>query len=257
MNRKASERFGKIASNYASSEVHRMSPSIQHLHDVLPLSDDITLCDVACGAGHVALSFAERAKRIVGVDPAPNMLTEFQKIAKERQVSVEVIEAYAEAIPLPANTFDLVTSRLAPHHFTDIKATIKEMVRVARPGGYVAVIDLEGHTDPSMDDFNHQLEILHDPTHIRSYTAKQWQIFFEEAGLSVEVLKGNLTECPGGLRLHRWCEIACSGEEAETKIFQLLNVAEDNVLDALGITREGNEFLMPVRTVLILGRKHP
>src|SRR6516162_9475055 len=88
----SSQRFDKIASNFATSEVHTMSPTIKRLHEVLGGGKFGSICDVACGAGHLALSFAGRAGRIVGVDPAPNMLEALRRLATQRGVVVETVE---------------------------------------------------------------------------------------------------------------------------------------------------------------------
>ena len=251
----ASARFDQIASNYASSEVHAMSPTIHLLHQLLNLDEGCTICDVACGAGHTGLSFAAVASRIVGVDPAPSMLAAFRQLAQDKGIAVEAVEAYAESIPLQDNTFDLVVSRLAPHHFAEVQRAVNEMARVAKPGGAVAIIDLEGDSDPISDEFNHRLEVLHDPTHVRSYTAAKWVSLFKGAGLSVEKVERRLTEKPGGVHLRRWCEIASSGEQAESEIRRLLGEASDKMLSAIGVTSVDDEFMMPVRTVLVIGRK--
>lgn len=252
-----SARFNQIASNYAQSEVHAMSPSISRLHQLLDAERQIALCDVACGPGHLALSFSGRAGRIVGVDPAPNMLAAFRQLAEKRGVDVETVQAFAESIPLAGGAFDLVASRLAPHHFSNIERAVREMARLTRPGGAVAVIDLEGDPERELDEFNHELEILHDPTHFRSHTAARWRSLFEGAGLTVEVLERGLSERPGGVTVRRWCELASSGPDAEAEIRRLLSAAPAEVLEGLGITRNDHDFLMPVRTVLILGRKLP
>ena len=251
----ASARFDQIAKNYASSEVHSQSPTLRRLVEILQPTTGISVCDIACGAGHTGLSFAGVASKIVGVDPAPSMLAAFQELAKGKGIAVEGVESYAESIPQPDNTFDVAVSRLAPHHFTDIKKAMSEMTRITKPGGAVAVIDLEGDPDPASDDFNHQLEILHDPTHIRSYTAATWQSFFESAGLKIEHVERQLSEKPGGVPVSRWCQIAASGDAAEASIRRLLDQASPELLDRLGISRSGDEYMMPVRTVLIVGRK--
>src|SRR5438046_2846004 len=109
----AAARFDKIANNFATSEVHSSSPTMRRLHALLTLPIDAIVCDVACGAGHLALSFAGRAARIVGVDPAPNMLEAFRSLATERGIAVESLQAFAEQIPLPDDSFDVVMTRLA------------------------------------------------------------------------------------------------------------------------------------------------
>jgi ubiquinone/menaquinone biosynthesis C-methylase UbiE len=251
----SSQRFDKIATNFATSEVHAMSPTIQQLHKLLGEQIFDAVCDVACGTGHLALSFANRARRIVGIDPSSNMLEAFQMLASQKGVVIEATKALSENLPYPDNSFDVVMSRLAPHHFSDIERAVSEIVRVAKPGGVVAVIDLEGDPNAEIDDFNHALEVLHDPTHFRSYTAARWRTFFERSGLAVESQETKLSERPSGVSVKRWCEIASSGAEAEAAIRDRLRSASPQYITALGIRRDGDEFFMPIRTTLILGRK--
>jgi SAM-dependent methyltransferase len=251
----SSERFNLISSNFATSEVHRSSPTIGRLHELLSGHAVESVCDVACGAGHLGLSFAGRARRIVAVDPAPNMLAAARQLAEEKQVALETCEAPAEALPFADGEFDLTASRLAPHHFTDVYAAVREMARVTRSGGRVAVIDLEGSEIPAYDEFNHRLETLHDPTHVRSYTAARWREIFEHAGLAIEVLEPGLSERPAGLPVKRWCEITASGDRAEAEINRLLAAAGADMLSALGIRQKDAVFLMPIRTVLVLARR--
>ncbi len=184
MNSTSSQRFNSIAGNYATSEVHISSPTLARLHTLLPRVESV--CDVARGAGHTGLSYTGIASRIVAVDPAPNMLAQFRKLAGERGVTVESVEAFAESIPLATASFDLVVCRLAAHHFSDLSKAMSEIARLAKPGGHVAIIDMEGDEHPALDALNHDIEVLHDPTHVRSYTVEQWRQLFEERGLKVE-----------------------------------------------------------------------
>ena len=158
----APDHFNTIAGQYAASEVHANSPTIRRLHELLASKKLDSVCDVACGPGHLALSFAGKASHIVGVDAAPNMLRQFERLAKERGAKIETVLACAESVPLPANSFDVVVSRLAPHHFSDAAKAVREMARLTKPGGGVAVIDLEGNENPALDDLNHHIEVLHD-----------------------------------------------------------------------------------------------
>lgn len=119
------------------------------------------------------------------------------------------------------------------------------------------MIDLEGYAvDSHLDAQNHEIEVLHDPTHVRSYLAVEWKSFFEEAGLTVEVLKTNFSEQPGGVSIRRWCEIASSGTEAEHQIRDKLSHMSKQDREALGFLQSADEFYYPVRTVLVIGCKH-
>lgn len=251
----SSARFNKISSNFITSEVHKSSPTIARLHELLHGHQIDAVCDVACGAGHLLLSFAHKASRLVAVDPAPAMLDAARQLATGQGVEIETVIAPAEHLPLPDMTFDATVSRLAPHHFADVRAAVREMARITKPGGFIGVIDLEGDPVPAYDDFNHRLEMLHDPTHVRSYTADEWRDIFERAGLTIHAFERGLSERPSGVPVARWCEIAASGAVAQREIERLLSEADLPMLQALGIRKDGDLFLMPIRTVLVLARR--
>ncbi len=250
----SSQRFDTLARNYATSEVHTSSPTRDRLHALLPRVESV--CDVASGAGHTGLGFAGIAGRIVAVDPAPNMLAQVRRLAAERGVEVETVEAFAEAIPLSSDSFDLVVCRVAAHHFSDLPKAMGEMTRIARPGGYVAIIDMEGNDDPTIAALNHEIEVLHDPTHVRSYTVAYWRELFAANGLEIEACENRCWEFPAGLTVGRYCELGNSGAEALRTIRARLSAAPPEWLDELEIARDADgEFRLPVRTLLILGRK--
>ena len=256
MNPSSAQRFDTLAAGYAASEVHRASPTLERLHALLGSARVESVCDVASGAGHTGLGFAGTALRIVAVDPAPNMLAQVRRLAAERGVSVETVAAFAEAMPLASASFDLVVCRVAAHHFSDLPRAMSEMGRLAKPGGHVAVIDMEGDEDPVLDAFNHGLEVLHDPTHVRSYPARHWRELFAANGLEVLACESRRREFPAGLKVGRWCELGNSGAEALRAIHDRLAAAPPGWLAALEITRDADgEFRIPVRTLLILGRK--
>ncbi|WP_323119912.1 class I SAM-dependent methyltransferase [Burkholderia alba] len=247
----ASARFDAIADNYASSEVHETSPSLTMLRALSDGRTDLDICDVACAAGHSAFAFLGRAKSMAGVDPSPNMLRNFVALGKARGAPVRPVEAFAESIPLPDQSFDFVVCRLAAHHFHDISRALAEFRRLIRPDGSVIIIDLHGDDDPDCDGVNHQLEVLHDPTHIRSYTVARWRDLLEQAGLRVKTLERDLTERPGGVALARWCEIASSGPAAHAAMIALLDQTPAETREAIGVRRGDTGYTVPVRTCFI------
>lgn len=250
----ASARFDAIADNYAKSEVHETSPSLAKLRALSEGRADLDICDVACAAGHTAFALLGRARSMVGVDPSPSMLRHFVNLGTSKGAPVKPLEAFAESIPLPDNSFDILACRLAAHHFHDISRALAEFRRLVRPGGQVVIIDLQGHDDPECDGLNHQLEVLHDPTHIRSYTIARWRELLANAGLEVVTLERDLSERPQGVPLSRWCEIASSGEPAHAAMKVLLDHSRPELRDAIGFRRGEKEYLAPVRTCFIVAK---
>jgi SAM-dependent methyltransferase len=94
--------------------------------------------DVACGTGVLARAAASRvapAGAVTGLDASPEMLA----VARRLDASIEWIDGRAEALPLPDAGFDTVVSQFGFMFFDDRVAALREMQRVLRPGGRLAV----------------------------------------------------------------------------------------------------------------------
>jgi SAM-dependent methyltransferase len=94
--------------------------------------------DVACGTGALTLAVARIAGpsgSVVGLDPNPDMLA----VARRKPGQIEWLEAKAEDLPLPDNSFDAVVSQFGIMFFDDKPRALREMLRVLKPGGRLAV----------------------------------------------------------------------------------------------------------------------
>jgi ubiquinone/menaquinone biosynthesis C-methylase UbiE len=94
--------------------------------------------DVACGTGALTLAVAERvgdSGSVLGLDANPEMLA----VARRKPVRIEWVEGAAEALPLPEQSFDAVVSQFGFMFFQDGAGALREMMRVLRPGGKLAV----------------------------------------------------------------------------------------------------------------------
>lgn len=94
--------------------------------------------DVATGTGLVASALLERGYRVTGLDQSPGMLAR----ARERfDGRVDLIEASAEELPFPDASFDHLTFTYLLRYVDDPGATLRELARVVRPGGTVAMLE--------------------------------------------------------------------------------------------------------------------
>ena len=97
--------------------------------------------DVAAGSGNAAIPAAAAGAIVTASDLTPELFDAGRRIAGERGVELEWVEADAEALPFADNSFDVVMScvgaMFAPHH----QATADELVRVVRPGGTIGMIN--------------------------------------------------------------------------------------------------------------------
>lgn len=102
-----------------------------------------TVLDVATGPGEPALSIAGLVGaegKVVGIDAAAEMVEAARREAKRRELSNASFEvALADHLSFPANTFDAIVSRFGIMFFPSPIAAIREMLRVLKPGGRMAM----------------------------------------------------------------------------------------------------------------------
>src|SRR3954451_8781408 len=104
------------------------------------------ILDVCTGTGDLALAYDSAARGrlpIVGSDFCLPMLVPAQQKTARRHAAnrVRYIEADTQNLPFPSDTFQLVTVAFGLRNVTDTDRGLAEMVRVARPGGRVAILE--------------------------------------------------------------------------------------------------------------------
>ena len=98
-------------------------------------AEGVRMLDVACGTGVLSRRLAESGASVTGIDLAPPMLA----VARERSEGIAYMEASADALPFPDDSFDVVTCQQGLQFFPDRPAAMAEMRRVLRPGGRVVI----------------------------------------------------------------------------------------------------------------------
>ena len=108
-------------------------------------SDAGRVLDVASGTAAVAIELARAHpdRTVVGVDQSPEMLAAGRERVARSCLSdrIELREARAEDLPLADEEFDAVTFTYLLRYVDDVPATLRELVRVVRPGGTVAMLE--------------------------------------------------------------------------------------------------------------------
>jgi SAM-dependent methyltransferase len=153
------------AEAFRESPSHREGPDLDLLVEMCEPGEGVKVLDVASGGGHVARRLREQGCTVVTVDPAPGMRAD--------------VIARAEHLPFDDGSFDVVTCRIAPHHFDDVRASVAEMARVAQ-----RLVVIEDNL--FVDDEVEKAERLRDPTHVRCYSEEEWKEMLTGVGLEVE-----------------------------------------------------------------------
>jgi ubiquinone/menaquinone biosynthesis C-methylase UbiE len=189
--------WSQRADAYRDSPTHREGPDLDLLVEWCEPGHDVKVLDVATGGGHVARRLREEGCTVVTVDPAPGMEPE--------------VVASAESLPFDDGSFDVVTCRIAAHHFQDIRKAVAEMARVTRK---LVVIEDNVFLDEGLEE----AERLRDPTHVRCYSEQEWKDLLTTAGLEVEQVE-RFQRRPV---LHDWLERAGTPETNAARVRELL-----------------------------------
>lgn len=127
------------------------------------------LLEIGCGTGNLALAIRRAHPRtdVVGLDPDPGALARARRKAARDRLDVQLDRGFAQALPYPDATFDLVLSAFMLHHLGpgERRDALREVARVFKPGGRLHLVDFGGAKDRS-DGFvarlSHHSERLQD-----------------------------------------------------------------------------------------------
>jgi SAM-dependent methyltransferase len=176
-----------------------------------------TALDVASGGGHVGRRLREAGIDVVSSDPSPGM-------------GADVI-CRAEDLPFADGSFDVVSCRLAAHHFEDVERGVGEMARVS--GGLVLVVD-----NLWMGNADEDASRLRDASHVRNYSEEEWRGLFAGAGLEVEeAIVGERR-----ISFEPWLErTGCAGDDAARVRALVADRVEDGQLRIDRIALKGKK----------------
>ncbi|HYF76737.1 MAG TPA: class I SAM-dependent methyltransferase [Symbiobacteriaceae bacterium] len=182
------QQFGANAAAYVTSSIHAKGSDLALLPALAGLTGSEQVLDVATAAGHTALALAPHAAHVTGIDLTVEMLDQARAQAAAKGITnVTFQEGDAEALPFADATFDVVTCRIAAHHFPEVHRFCAEAYRVLKPGGRLVVIDNVVPEDADLDRFINEIDKLRDPSHVRAYRISEWEQLVQQAGFRPSV----------------------------------------------------------------------
>jgi len=230
--------------------------TLTRLIELLEPGKDDTVLDLASGVSYLGMAIAPQVKQVFTTDVTHFSIDEGRKQAHEKGLTnIEHFTSDAEALPFKDGGFNLVISRVAAHHFSDVRRSMHEMARMIRKGGRVAIADTVVPPDEEIDKFINHLDKLHDPTHVRNYTVREWKVLFADAGLKLKLVEEDVLEDERGECLREW--LGRTGANAQTirQATGLLVSAKGKIKDALMMRSERGELYFQIKRVIMTGEK--
>jgi ubiquinone/menaquinone biosynthesis C-methylase UbiE len=141
------EFFERVASDWDAMRLAYYDERvIEKMAEVSGIGESSEVADVGTGTGFVAAGLAPRVERVVGIDSVPAML----EVARENlralgASNVDLVVGEASRLPLEDGAVDAAFANMVLHHAEDPEAMLREMARIVRPGGTVAITDEVAH----------------------------------------------------------------------------------------------------------------
>ena len=230
--------FTRQAESYATSERIADPEGRRAFVDYVNPAPDASVLDIATGPGFVALAFAERVHEVVGIDLTPAMLERAElERARRGLTNVRFELGDVESLPYADRSFDVVTCGSAFHHFPAPERVLREMARVLRPAGVVAISDITTSENAEQAARHNRIENLRDPSHTRSLPVSELVAMGERIGL--RTLRTQTARRERGLE--EWVAISKTPPETVTDVRRMLIEAIAGDSAGIGVWLAGDE----------------
>lgn len=136
--------FAQKAASYEQNP-HRVDNVVAIGHAIktqLVLQPDMQLLDFGSGTGLLLQQIAPHVGKITAVDVSPSMNAQLRAKAPDIGCELEVLEQDLLQTPLNRQ-FDGIISSMTLHHIADIPVLLREFQRLLKPGGFIALADLD------------------------------------------------------------------------------------------------------------------
>ncbi|WP_077326071.1 class I SAM-dependent methyltransferase [Virgibacillus siamensis] len=229
--------FSKNSDAYVTSSTHSTGDDLSLMIDWLKPEASMSMLDIATGGGHVAKQLAPHVKQVVATDITEAMLANTAKhLHTCTNIDFEIADA--ENLPMEDNSFDIVTCRIAAHHFPNPDLFISEVFRVLKQGGQFLFIDNIAPESSTFDTFVNSLEKMRDYSHVRSRTITEWKSLLNKYHLKINHEKFRKKTLPFQEWVHRTLDDVNEIKGVE----EFLLNASDDIQEYFQIETEKNKI---------------
>lgn len=245
--------FTEQAKNFETKSMNFTKQEyLEHMISCVKPQKTDTVLEVAAGTCICGRSLAPFVKNVTCLDMTTAMLAVGKGIAeKQGLLNMDFVQGDAEKLSFSDNSFDIVISRLAFHHFPNPKRCFSEMARVLKTGGKMVVIDMEA-AEETLRNTEDEIETLRDPSHMRNLSKKEFKEMFRESCLSITTM--DCTELP--VSLSAWLALTNTSAELSADISnRLMDEINGNGLTGFKPYLKNGEIYFNHRWLMMIGEK--
>jgi ubiquinone/menaquinone biosynthesis C-methylase UbiE len=244
------EHFGEQSEGYTRSSLLSDQGSLDAAVEVAEVSGKDRILDVATGTGFLAASLSLVAREVVATDLTRAML-EHARTRMANQSNAMFALADSECLPFDANSFDVVSCRVAFHHFPHPQVALSEMARVCKPGGRVVIADIVSSENEAKSEYHNQMERLCDASHVKAYRQSELREMMEANGFEVAKVK----LWPFTWSFHDWMRVSGPDDVTAEKLRGMMLDSVEGDKSGLQVRLCEGSLLFTYTTAILVGRK--
>jgi len=246
------EQFNKQADKFANWSIGKNVEYLNGYYDFCGIKPTDRLLDVACGPGEFTIFIAKRIANAQGIDISDKEIEIANNLIHEFGLDNIGFKCHdVENLPYDNDSFSVVVSKSAFHHFINPDIVFKEMIRCCERNGLISIQDIRAYEDDYVNEFFETFDKLVDISHNRTLNEKDFNQLYLDNGIK----KTGEFKLDVDLNIQEYIEHAVQDDSNRLKINELLVKGQnDNRLKDFLFIRD-NDLYFKRHAYLIKGIK--
>lgn len=242
--------FGKKAQEYSNSSLLVNKGNLDLILEIAMISRTDRVLDVATGTGFLAEAIADTDAEVIATDFTLSMLEKSRELLTGRSNTVLAL-ADADNQPFMENSFDVVTCRVAVHHFANPQIAFHEMARVCKPGGRVVIMDVVSAEDKEKSELHNEMAKLRDPSEFRQWRRSELEEMLKTSGLTIS----NVELWPHQMAFDEWIRLGGADDATAEIIREMMIDSMDGDKATLNPEIKDGDLYFTWNTAVIVANK--